>query len=542
MDPQSTFGHGGLNHLVAPDELIDRIGLDEAEIEWRKSFIGFDSEDERRLENLRPLLERNRETIADDFYENLLEHDQTMAVIDRSPKGVEELKRTQQAYLVSLAGGQYDEAYFKNRARIGKLHEILEMPLKHYVGQYGVYYDLLFDEVNAEVQARVIDAIEQWADDQAADAGGLSRFVDALGIGTEIGDDGLEESFERTIRESIDAGMADVLALLKIINLDLQVATDTYVDSYAQRLEDQIDRRKQLAAAVEADVQTPIDELQITSEAVAKRTVQITELTDEQQTNLETAAEEITDVSAAVEEIAATADAVRQQSDRTKARVTRARNAADEAEDALETIETVTEEVTTAATRLEQRVDEIDSVVRRIDSLAERTSMLARSAGVEARRAGGGSGAMEVIAEEVSSFARQSRRDLEAIETSLAAIREETERTLETTDASATAVDQGTTTVRETVTQLEEIHESASKTADGMDDVAAATDQQAINVERAADTVTEAATAAGEIAEAAGSVAAATEEQTASVGTIASAVDRLVTEESEPRSEATNRH
>ncbi len=542
MDPQSTFGHGGLNDLVEPDELVDRIGLDDDEIEWRKSFIGFDSEDERRLADLRPLLERNRETIADDFYENLLAHEQTTEVIERSPKGVDALKMTQQAYLLSLASGEYDEAYFKNRARIGKLHDLLEMPLKHYVGQYGVYYDLLFDEVNDQVQAQVVDAIESWADEQTAEKGGLGRFVDALGIGGDGGDGGLEDSFERTVRDAIDAGMTDVLALLKIINLDLQVATDTYVDSYAQRLEEQIERRNRLAAAVEADVQTPIDELQTTSEAVAKRTVQITELTDSQQSNLATAADEITDVSTAVEEIAATANEVREQSERTEARVERARDAADDATQALETIEAATDEVASAADALERRVDEIDSIVSRIDSLAERTSMLATSAGVEARRAGGGSGAMAVIAEEVSSFARQSRRDLEAIETSLEGIREETERTLETTEETVDAVDHGTTQVRDTVTQLEDIHVSAGRTADGMDDVAAATDQQATNVERAADTVTEAANAAEGIAEAAGSVAAATEEQTASVGEISMAVDRLVEAESTDHASISHRH
>ncbi|MCU4751906.1 globin-coupled sensor protein [Halobacteria archaeon AArc-curdl1] len=542
MNPETQFGRGGLNALVDTDDLVDRIGLDNEEIAWRKSFIGFDSEDERRLQDLEPLLQRNRETIADDFYDNLLAHEQTMDVIDRSQKGVDALKMTQQAYLVSLAGGEYDEAYFKNRARIGKLHELLEMPLKHYVGQYGVYYDLLFDEVNDRVQAQVVDAIETWADEQEADQGGFGRFVEAFGFGAEGDEDGLEESFERAVREAIDDGMADVLALLKIINLDLQVATDTYVDSYAQRLEDQIERRKQLAAAVEADVQTPIDELQTTSEAVAEQAVQITELTDNQQGDLETAAEEITDVSAAVEEIAATADEVRKQSEQTEARVERARESAADATDALETIETATEGVATAASTLEQRVEEIDSIVRRIDSLAERTSMLATNAGVEARRGGDGSGAMEVIAKEVSSFARQSRRDLEAIETSLEDIREQTERTLETTEETVEAVDRGTIQVRDTVTQLEGIHDAARGTVAGMDDVAVATNQQATNVERAADTVTEAAEAAEQIADSAGSVAAATEEQTASVGEISAAVDRLVAEEETDQSSAFDRH
>ena len=60
MDPERTFGRGGFNSFVDVDELVENIGLDEAEIEWRKDFIGFNDEDERRLSDLEPLLRDHR--------------------------------------------------------------------------------------------------------------------------------------------------------------------------------------------------------------------------------------------------------------------------------------------------------------------------------------------------------------------------------------------------------------------------------------------------------------------------------------------------
>ena len=105
MQSQQTFGRGGLNGFLDVDELVDRIGLDEDEIAWRKEFIGFDEDDERRLSALEPLVQANAEAIADDFYENVLHYEQTRAIVDRSPKDVDALKQTQQAYLVSLAAG-----------------------------------------------------------------------------------------------------------------------------------------------------------------------------------------------------------------------------------------------------------------------------------------------------------------------------------------------------------------------------------------------------------------------------------------------------
>ena len=159
MNPQDVFGRGELNANLDAEQLTADIGLDEREIDWRKEFIGFDAEDERRLTSLEPFLREHREEIADRFYANLTQYDQTTAVIGRSPKTVEQLKMTQQAYLVTLATGDYDAAYFQNRARIGKLHELLDMPLKHYIGQYGVYYDLLFDRLDDRIQDQVVEAI-----------------------------------------------------------------------------------------------------------------------------------------------------------------------------------------------------------------------------------------------------------------------------------------------------------------------------------------------------------------------------------------------
>ncbi len=117
------FGQGGLNDGLDVGELVDEIGLDGDEIAWRKEFVGFDDEDERRLSRYEDAFAENAEQIADDFYENLTGHQQTVDVIGRSEKGLEQLKRTQSAYLVTLAEGEYGAEYFADRARIGKIHD-----------------------------------------------------------------------------------------------------------------------------------------------------------------------------------------------------------------------------------------------------------------------------------------------------------------------------------------------------------------------------------------------------------------------------------
>ncbi|SER26113.1 globin-coupled sensor protein [Natrinema salaciae] len=536
MQPQQTFGRGGLNGFLDVDDLVDRIGLDEDEIAWRKEFIGFDEVDERRLSDLQPLVRANAETIADDFYENVLRYEQTRAIVDRSPKDVDALKQTQQAYLVSLAAGEYDREFFENRARIGKLHELLDMPLKQYIGQYGVYYDLILSRLNERIQQRVIDAIEEWVDDRDAEVedGSLERLAGALGIGggTESDEDGLEESFEATVRRTIDDGMMDVLSLLRIINLDMQIATDTYVDSYAQRLEDSIERRKRLAREVEDDVQGPIAELHDSSEVVARRAEAISDHTESQAAGITRAAGELNDMSAAVEEVASVADEVREESDRTERLAASGVDAADDALDELEAIEAATDRVADAADSLADRTDEIDDVVDRLDDLAERTSVLAANAKIESSRSdGNGSETMSVIANEVRSFARQTKADLAEIETAVEAVREDAAATVETTEETVARVDAGTDRVRETVDSLEAIHDSARETASGMEDVATAADQQARGVEVTAETLEDLSQSADTVASAAESVAAASQQQTASLREVRESVARLTDDE-----------
>ena len=537
MQPEQTFGEGGLNGFLDVDELVDRVGLDEDEVEWRKHFIGFDEDDEERLSDLEPLLRENRQEISDDFYENVLQYEGTRKVINRSPKGVEALKETQQAYLVSLATGDYDLSYFENRTRIGKLHEMLDMPLKHYVGQYGVYYDLLLSRMNERVQNQVVDAIEAWAAERDDDTseGGLGRFAGALGFGggDDDTDDGLEESFEAAVRDAIDDGMMDILSLLRIINLDMQIATETYVDSYAKRLEESIERRKRLAHEVETDVQAPLSELHESGEIVAKRAEAISQHTESQAAGVTRAARELDEVSAAVEEVASVADEVSDESSRTEQLAAEGVEAADDALDELEEIENATDRVADAADSLAERTEEIDEVVDRLDDLAERTTVLAANAKIESSRSGGDGDTMGVIANEVRSFAEQTKSDLAEIETAVEALREDASATVATTEETVMRVDAGTDRVRETVHSLESIHESAQKTATGMEDVAAAADQQARGVEATAETIADLSQSADQVASAAESVAAASQEQTASLREVRNSVARLTGDEQE---------
>jgi uncharacterized protein YoxC len=274
---------------------MQECGLDESEIAWRKEFVGFDGTDARRLSELEHVFRDHADDIADDFYDNLTSYEQTVDVIGRSGKGIEQLKRTQSAYLISLADGDYGLDYFGNRARIGKLHDMLDMPMKQYIGQYGVYYDLLVPILLDRMEERLVD-----------------RVLDGM-----EGADGTDAAaIERAVGDVRDVTAEELLAVLRIINLDMQVVADTYIHSYSRKLEDVIDERERLMAEVEDDLAAPIGELRDSAERVAERTTSIDERTDEQVDAMSEVAGEVSNMSATVEEIASTADEVAATSER----------------------------------------------------------------------------------------------------------------------------------------------------------------------------------------------------------------------------------
>ena len=116
-DPEEYFGKGELNEQVEMEFMMKGDGLDigKEDIDWRKDFINFDEVDEQRLTDLEPTFRAHQEEIADKFYENLTQYDESLAVFSRSPRSIDALKQTQAAYLVSLATGDYGQRALVNR-------------------------------------------------------------------------------------------------------------------------------------------------------------------------------------------------------------------------------------------------------------------------------------------------------------------------------------------------------------------------------------------------------------------------------------------
>ena len=183
-----------------------------ADLEARKDYTRFSPAEAALLASLRGTFELHADEAVDRFYDHLLAHDELRAFL-RDPDLVRRLKSHQRAYLLSLASGEYGEAYYQDRLRIGRTHERIGLLPQWYLGAYSVYLDVLIPLV-------------------------LKRFAGEP-------------------RRAMEA----CLALTKIMNVDQQIVLDAYFETRQRHdlhKSEQLAAIGELSASIAHEVRNPL--------------------------------------------------------------------------------------------------------------------------------------------------------------------------------------------------------------------------------------------------------------------------------------------
>lgn len=90
-----------------------------AQFQKLADFIGFDDRDRSRLVELKGILVPEQDRITDAFYESIQREPETRAFVEGR---VEALKKTHARWFSELFDGEYGEAYFEGRWKIGMAH------------------------------------------------------------------------------------------------------------------------------------------------------------------------------------------------------------------------------------------------------------------------------------------------------------------------------------------------------------------------------------------------------------------------------------
>ncbi|MHB8418095.1 MAG: protoglobin domain-containing protein [Myxococcales bacterium] len=97
-----------------------------------KRYVEFSAADEAALRALHPIAEPHFQRIAETFYARILSHSEARKSLEGGESTVGRLKVTLVAWMGGVFKGPWDEAYFEQRCRIGRVHVRIALP-QHYM-------------------------------------------------------------------------------------------------------------------------------------------------------------------------------------------------------------------------------------------------------------------------------------------------------------------------------------------------------------------------------------------------------------------------
>jgi two-component system, NtrC family, sensor histidine kinase HydH len=106
--------------------------MTETVFEELQRYVQFDPEDERALRAFHPHAKPHFQRISEVFYDRILEHAEARTVLTGGESQVGHLKVTLQAWMDKLLTGPWDEGYWQQRYKIGRVHVRIGMP-QHYM-------------------------------------------------------------------------------------------------------------------------------------------------------------------------------------------------------------------------------------------------------------------------------------------------------------------------------------------------------------------------------------------------------------------------
>ncbi len=248
-----------------------------------------------------------------------------------------------------------------------------------------------------------------------------------------------------------------------------------------------------------ANAQGAVSVVHATSESVDERLSLIRDAASTQVTDMETVADDVSELSATIQQVASSAQEVSQTTDRAASAATAGRKATSEATQAMEDASRATERVDTQLETLEAQINRIDEIVDVIDDIADKTNLLALNASIEAARAGEEGAGFAVVADEVKSLAEESQSRTEEIETAVKEIKSVTDTVTDSLESAVSAVETGTTEVETADNQLDTVEDEMDSAAAGVEEVSAAVSEGAEASTRVANLTRNTSEAASEI-------------------------------------------
>jgi methyl-accepting chemotaxis protein len=496
--------------------------ITEGNLEARRAFIQLRPSDTAALSRLTGWIDRHAPAIAQQFYDHQFAFAPTAqffkAYADANGRPLADvraaLERAQAGYLRQIFaeardGGRYGVEYFERRLHVGQLHNMINLPLKWYVGSYVTYFDLLRRQLRRSLPHR-------------------PRFRARV-------ERALLAVFNLDQQAIVEAFYYDTFATMGVDLRQVSVVDASHdLSDHSADLKAVVFETLTAVSAMTSEVRTATTVMASTADEAGRAVGEIADAVTEVAHGAERQVRSLEKARGLSVEMATATDAGGRSATETTVAADAARGlAADgleavgEATSAMAAMRGASEEATSAISRLGAKSSEIGGIVATITGIAEQTNLLALNAAIEAARAGEQGRGFAVVAEEVRKLADESGRAAASITELIGEIQAETRTVVAVVSDGATATSAGTETVeraRASFLRLGEavdgMHARAGEIAGFMRDIAAGSGSLLVAMEDVS-AVAEQSSASSQ------QVSAASQETAASTQELATATEEL---------------
>ena len=453
--------------------------ITEENLRLRREFMGFSASDVSLLAQLYPWAKKYGQRIVKEFYDVQFSFSETREFLQRvaDEKGIslEELRRrlerTQLEYFMDIfeearRGGNFGTSYFERRLRIGSVHNVLNLPMKWYIGSYGLYIDFVIRYLREHFRFR---------------PGFRERAVNALSKVFIYDMQSVFDAFFFDFLKDVDVDIesieiSDPRKDLSDFYADLKTLVKQRIEERARKLEEVI---RELSVAMEklsegdltvrvsvsegeyaelyrnfntmvVKLKEILDRTYTSSSDLTDRTIDLSEIAYGMERNIKGLYEHINSISTSSEEFSMI---VKQNAENiVEARslvesmyttFTQSHRTLEELIKRMKEIHTSVQTYSEVIRALSRSVDRIGEITGTINSIAEQTGLLSLNAAIEAARAGEAGRGFAVVADEVRKLAERTSESAKDIIEIIEGIGDSTARAVELITEILEAVEKG---------------------------------------------------------------------------------------------------
>ncbi|MCX7924690.1 MAG: globin-coupled sensor protein [Fimbriimonadales bacterium] len=468
--------------MQIPSNLAEQLHINEQNLHQRKQFLRLTPQEVELLRKYATWAEQIAPSLAHEFYEFQFSFPETRAFFERyaQKKGISlsqlrtALEQTQAGYLLDIFreaqhGGGFGVEFFRKRLRIGYVHNVIDLPMKWYLGSYGLYVDLLAkyirdsDAIPADEGRDLFQAVLRvfFYDIQAITDSFIVMLLQDFGLDT------------RTIRiHSTSQDITDYLGEVRRL--------------FAKAIGSAINASDEISHA-SSTLKETTEQTQLAVSQIASAIEQVARATTHQAAQIHQAAESTRTLNEGVQTVSRGVEEQAQA-------VQRATLAIEQVGGKIR----ATAEKVRAMGEHSQRIGEMIEVVNQI---AFQTHLLALNAAIEAARAGEAGRGFAVVAKEVQQLAERSAQSAKDVGNLVNQIRIVVNDAVGAMEQSTQQFEQElVTAVREVSRVVEQYREVAHRMAQSAEQVRVAMDEVASSGEQTSAAAQEVSASSQELA------------------------------------------